>query len=90
MPTVAPPWEILNETLLCSSLEYLCASSWTSGKEAVAPLIVITLVAEAIAGTALPIRVTAASEAAIRRIRCMGGASDLGFGAVEHGPTGPY
>ena len=60
---MAPPWEILNETLLCSSLEYLWASSWTSGKEAVAPLIVITLVAEAIAGTAVPIRVTAANEA---------------------------
>ena len=63
MPIVVPPWEILKATLLCSSFEYLWASSWTSGKEAVAPLIVITLVAEAIAGTALPIRVTAANEA---------------------------
>ena len=63
MPIVVPPWEILKATLLWLSFEYLWASSCTSGKEAVAPLIVITLVAEAIAGTALPIRVTAASEA---------------------------
>src|SRR5665213_1721548 len=53
MPTLAPPCEILNFTLLCLSLEYLPESSSSSGKEAVAPDIEIVVVAAyAIAGTA--------------------------------------
>ena len=45
MPTVAPPWEILNLTLPCLSLVYLAASWVSSGNDAVAPEIEIVVVA---------------------------------------------
>ncbi len=71
MPIWAPPWAILNLTLPGLSLTYFWASSETSGNDAVAPLIVITLDAEATVGSATPSMLTTARRAAVRRIRFM-------------------
>src|SRR5579859_6762755 len=75
MPIWAPPWAILNLDLPGCSFEYFCASSDTSGYEAVAPEIVIVVAAEAAAGAATPSAPATASAAERRRMRFMCGSS---------------
>ncbi len=69
MPTWAPPWAILNLILLGWVLTYFWASRETRGNDAVAPLIVTRLVAEAAAGAATPSRPATVKATERRRIR---------------------
>jgi hypothetical protein len=69
MPIWAPPWVILNFTLCGCTLLYFAASRVTSGYEAVAPLMVIVVSAEAAAGAATPTTPATSKAAEIRRMR---------------------